>query len=252
MEQAFAKAGLQALWLAWEFVSEERATPIVGPDGRLKILKWKGRDLSSQEPFGPFAWNVRCELQPIENLGETLAKLRYMQEGGWLTPENPPHRAFVMRMLTGQMPTGTEIGEEHRTNARAEHETIVEGKPVPVPLGDDDQVHLEEHYQFTTKVRYRDAVERDPDVEVAMQWHIAEHQFNEADKANRAKAIASRVQAELVKEYGLRVQPRAPAAAGPGGAPGAPRALPVGGAPRPPGGNGTSNPVARPALPRMT
>jgi hypothetical protein len=103
---------------------------------------------------------VTCELAPIEDLNEVLAKLRFQQEGQWLDPANPHHRQFVMNAISGHTPRDSDLGERHRANARGEHDTILRGEPGHVAFGDDDEAHLEEHYQYTTQSAYRAAVEK--------------------------------------------------------------------------------------------
>lgn len=234
LETAMAATGQQMAWLIWEFMTTERAVTVTGPDRRAEVIKFKGRGLAKNKPFGPHAFNVQVEIGTEPDMRAVLGKMQLMQQGGWLRPERESDRQMVMRWLGEQRPPETDEHAEHRANAAEENDSIADGQRVAPAYGDDDVTHMEEHAHFTTTAEYRQALKNNDSVRVLMELHIRAHMFQRADKEFRPVAIAKRIQADLVAEYGLVAQRAVPAAAGPAGGPGpAPSVGPPGGGGRP-------------------
>lgn len=253
VEEAFAEAGQQLGWLLWEFVTTERAVNVMGSEGRSQVVRFKGSELARNKPFGPHAFNVRVKLSVEADMDVVHNRVEILTRFGYLNPEKEDDRLLVMRWLGEQVPDEMDVQSEHRHNAAEENDRMVLGELVRAAYGDEDAVHIAEHLHFTTTARYRQAMRRNPNIDLIMRLHIRDHHYNQADKEFRPVAIAKRTQAELVQEYKLMParQPAMPGAAGPGGPPGGPatpqRSLPGGGAPG--GAPGPTPPRERTAVP---
>ena len=242
-EESFAEAGMQMGWLLWEFVSAERSISVVGPDRRSQVVRFKGGDLSKNKPFGPFAFNVRVRMRVEPDMDSVYQRIEVLSKSGYLSPERDDDRLLVMRWLGEMVPDETDAAADHRHNANAENDAMMQGQTLRAAYGDDDAVHIEAHMHATTTGRYRRSMRQEPNVDLVMRLHIRDHLFNKADKEFRPVALAKRVQSDLIKEYGL-MPPKQPTIAGPGGAPGP--GGPAGGAGAGPPGGARSMTTQRP------
>lgn len=244
IEKGFAKAGSQMLWLIWEFVSEERMIGVPGSRGKFDVVKFKGKDLTSLLQPGrtvaPLENNVIVKLGREPDMERALNMIDSLATGGWLDPQKESDKQLVYRWIGEEVPSEMDEGMYHRTNAAEENEAVLERKDMTVAMGDDHNIHTDMHLRFTTSPEFKAAIKKRPEVDARMRHHIRVHMYEKADRAFREQAVAKRVQAELVKEYGL--VPSSGGAAGQGGAPGGPQATPG-----PPGQPGRPQP--RPAGP---
>jgi hypothetical protein len=94
VEECFACAGEQMAWLAWEFVSTERAITITGPDRRSQVLRFKGRELSRNRPFGPFAFNIRVRLRVEPDMDSVYQRIEVLTKAGYLIPQKEEDRCW--------------------------------------------------------------------------------------------------------------------------------------------------------------
>lgn len=234
VESAIAKAGGQSLWLWWKFVPTERAITISGDEFRPEVLSFKGSDLLGAKKGEPGAadFNVIVKITTDNEPEQILNKIQLMTEMKYWNPANPADRLRVARMLGDQSATDHDDESRHRRNATIEHELFKKGEPIRTALGDNDELHIEEHYQWTTTSDYKERIKNERPSQPAerldtrVEVHIAEHMRQRANKVIMP-AIINRHEEERIKqqmainleEQQQQQQPRPQLPGGPNGRP---------------------------------
>ncbi len=206
VETAISKAGGYSLWNFWQFCREKRLIAITGEDYSVEVVEFKGSDLTSNDK-APEEWNVQVSLsqdRPVETIIETI---EFMTKLGYWHPQRD--RAMVSRMLAVPTPMERNLEDHHRNNAKNENTAMLAGETGIKPaVGDDDDVHIEEHDYATTTPDYRKAVKARPQIDREFRIHRLAHLINKNLKAADEQIAA--------QQAGIGAAPAA-AAGGPAG-----------------------------------
>ena len=200
-ETGLSRAGAQSLWLWWQFVPTERTISIAGDEFGPEALSFKGSDLlgSKGEP-GPADFNVLVEISTDNEPEQVLNRIQTMTEMGYWSAENPADRLRVSRLMGNATAVDHDDESRHRRNATIENEKFLKGdeaKDIRVNLGDNDEMHINEHYQFTTTDRYKEMVKNEPAskaneerLDFQMAVHIQHHIRQRAHKIIMPQLLA--------------------------------------------------------------
>lgn len=204
-EAAMQKIGEQQLLILNQFVKRQTQLTIAGEDNASEVIAFIGADLvkGSGKAFGGSDFNVTVGIGAEPNMQDVMAMIDTLTERGYLNPQREEDRRQVRRLLGDQYPGEVDPDAYHRANAAGEHRRLVDGEAIMAALGDNDAVHLDQHYHYTTTTDYRDAVSRQPNLATAMLVHVRDHQHQMAEKAIRPQIIAQVTASRLAAEYGM-------------------------------------------------
>jgi hypothetical protein len=205
IELSLAKAGQQALWLAWQHVDSKRILPIVGANQEPKIRYFTGKDLFKRgQPFGPYEFNVQARIGIESDMEAVLARIDSLTERGWLRPDNPEDRQLVFSWIGDEYAGVRDPEEEHRSNARAENDQLLDGEVVLTSPGDHHLVHIREHMEFRTSSVYKQKLPNDPGSEGLsgrFDAHIRAHWAEMARARYEPALIAMETQLRVMQEH---------------------------------------------------
>jgi hypothetical protein len=177
VESAIGKAGAYSLWCFWQFVREKRLIAIAGEDYSVDVVEFKGSDLLPEQDASPEEWNVIVSLGQDRPVDTVLDTIRFMTELGYWSPAKD--RSLVSRMLAVPTPMERNLEDHHRNNARNESKAMIAGETGLEPaIGDDDELHVEEHDYASTTTEYREALAKDPRIDREFRVHRLSHLIN--------------------------------------------------------------------------
>lgn len=208
LEAGIAEAGRQSLWLFHQYVPAERMIQITGRDLTVEVHAFKGTDLIpgkvQGKVLGPYEFNVKCKLTPEHDPQTTLNKTEVMTKMGYWSPENPLDRQRVNRMMGSELPPEYDREAQERRNAAVENERIIAGVEVKLCDGDTDDIHIPEHLWYSTTDRYKQAVNKKPEINKAHKEHILAHRYKKASQAAQEAQIEEEVKASLSRRLSIQ------------------------------------------------
>lgn len=116
-------------------------------------------------------------------------RVELMTKLGYWSPERPADRGRVNRMMGEELPPEYDEELTQRSNARLENDRLIDGADVFVSLGDDHDVHIEEHLRATVQPRYRDAISGNKALKAAFEFHILAHEFEKVRRQRQVEKI---------------------------------------------------------------
>lgn len=172
IKAAIKTVAKQILRLYKQFAVVPRLLKIVGENGNLDVVYFKGSDLSSDD--------VQFDTENESN--ETLSQRRNMifqlLDKNLLCDENGKIsnsiKAKIMENIGfGSWDTSVDLTDLHIKNADQENKDMSMGETVLVKDIDDDEIHLTQHIAFMLKVIYAGGV--DKKIESVFLKHINSH-----------------------------------------------------------------------------
>jgi len=180
-----------------QFVPEERTLTIVGENTEPEVLTW------SKEALPHEIHNVTCDLGTALDRSTTMQLIDMLTARGWLSPAKEQDQRLVYRWLGEGVATEVDPTKDDRRNASVENKSLLQGRYLNVPEGDDDTVHLEEHARIMKHAQYRRRALANPDVETCLEVHMREHERSRLRKVIRQKVMAQEIEVKLIQELGL-------------------------------------------------
>ncbi len=182
IKNAIKTVAKQILRLYKQYAILPRLLKIVGDDGKLDVIYFKGSDLSSDD--------VQFDTENESN--ETLSQRRNMifqlldknllcDEEGKIS--NSMKAKIMDNIGFGSWDNSVDLTDLHIKNADQENKDMFDGKQLHVKEIDDDNLHLTQHIAYMLKVIYP-CDEPNKKVEEAILKHIAEHK----EKLKKASA----------------------------------------------------------------
>lgn len=181
LETALNTAGRQSLWLYFQFVDQKRTVSYTGRELAPDVLDFKGKDLGRAES-GPHSFNVRIKLGADWDPAELVNRIEAMTRLGYWSPQREADRQRVNRMVGEELPPEFDPEATQRSNARLENDRLIAKRTIYVSIGDDHDLHIEEHQRETTSERYREAFAADPACKARFELHIWAHEFEKAQR----------------------------------------------------------------------
>lgn len=172
MKAAIKTIAKHILRLYRQFATFPRLVKIVGDNGNLEVLCFKGSEISSDD--------VQFDTDNDNN--DTLAKRREMVftlfDKGLLADEdgkisNSMKTKIMENIGFGKWDDSIDLNELHAKNADAENVAMMDGKQVEVKEIDDDQIHINRHVAHMLKVVYAKGVSKK--IEQEFLKHIQAH-----------------------------------------------------------------------------
>lgn len=219
MQNAIGEACSQSLWLWWQFAKGTRAHMIAGGDFEPEFFEFSADDLVGKldgHVPGPQYFNVRCELGPAQQLEEGLAKVEAMIKSKTWDPANPADRQKIERAIGEAGFNPSDPAARQRSAAQRENQKLLKLDPVKfldrnrkgkrevfAVVGNDHDIHIQEHERFTVTETYRDAIIAKPLLERVFEVHRSEHLFMAAREAHEPEVIDTMVKAKIEKEMKL-------------------------------------------------
>jgi len=171
-----------------QYALTDRMVKSVGRDSRQDIIEWKGSDLTSDDIY----------LESISLLSETLAQRRQMvfdllNTGLMNDPDtgviSKDGRAKVFELIElGDWENFNESDNSnlHFERAQRENRQMLQGEDVRIMEFDDDILHINRHNSYRLSSEYDELMEKDPDLAMLIDSHVAEHVASLQQKAVEA------------------------------------------------------------------
>ncbi|MBP3431680.1 MAG: hypothetical protein J6K39_02370 [Clostridia bacterium] len=149
-----------------------RLIKIMGEDGQLEVLYFKGNDISSDD----------VQFDTDNETNNTLSQRRDMifslLDKGLLSDENGKISTSVRNKIMenigfGIWDTSVDLSDLHNKNADQENVRMKDGESVSVKEIDDHELHLTQHIAFMLKVLY--AADVESKIEENFLKHVREH-----------------------------------------------------------------------------
>jgi len=188
LEAGLAEGGDQCLHLWHQFTADERILELTGQATLGEVIRFKGKDLLGNRNSPRFSVLVHLGFEP--DLGRALEEIGVLAKLGFLRPDRPADHRRIQRLLGYDLARGEDNPDaRERSNAGREHAILGKGKQLAPNLGDEHQIHIEEHLHWTTTGEYRRIVKRNDKVAVLLLTHIRAHQYRQAEWRIRQKVI---------------------------------------------------------------
>jgi hypothetical protein len=162
----------QILRLYKQFAVVPRLLKIMGENGRLDVIYFKGSDLSSDDVQLDAESEVNETLTQRRNMiFELLDKNLLCDEDGKIS--NSAKAKIMENIGFGTWETSVDLSDLHIKNADQENNKMSNGQAVSVKEIDDDTLHLNQHIAYMLKVVY--ANDTDKEVEKVFLNHVNVH-----------------------------------------------------------------------------
>lgn len=183
IKSAIKNVAKQILRLYKQFAIVPRLLKIVGENGNLDVIYFKGSDLSSDDvQFDTESESNETLSQRRNMIFELLDKNLLCDENGKIS--NSMKAKIMENIGFGSWDTSVDLTDLHIKNADQENSEMLSGKTKEVKEIDDDDVHLVQHVAFMLKVVY--AGEVDKKVEEIFLKHIREHKKRLAEQTKES------------------------------------------------------------------
>lgn len=182
IKSAIKTVAKHILRLYKQFAVLPRLLKIMGEDGNLDVVYFKGSDLSSDD--------VQFDTENESN--ETLSQRRNMvfqlldknllcDEDGKIS--NSMKAKILDNIGFGNWENSVDLTDLHMKNADQENRDMFEGKEIAVKEIDEDDIHLSQHVAYMLKVIYAGG-EVNKKVEEIFLKHINEHKERQKKQTN--------------------------------------------------------------------
>ena len=172
IKAAIKTAAKHILRLFKQFATIPRLVKIVGENGKLDVVYFKGNDISSDDvQFDTDVETNDTLSQRREMIFNLLDKNLLCDENGKIS--NSMKARIVESLGFGVWQEGVDVGELQIKNADEENARMLSGKKLDVKEIDDDKLHLNQHIAFMLKSIYSN--ETDKKIEQIFLEHIRAH-----------------------------------------------------------------------------
>lgn len=158
-----------------QFAVYSHSTRLINDNGEIEMLYWKNSDLNCED----------IVFETENEVGQTLAQRRSMiyevLNAGLLNDEDGgmsiTTRQKVLEQLGfGILETTKDAKTLHKNRANKENYNLIKGQGIQTPkFIDEHNIHINEHICFALSKDYEDAVEKNPELENALNEHIKLH-----------------------------------------------------------------------------
>ena len=172
IKAAIKNVAKQTLRLYKQFAVVPRLLKIVGENGQLDVIYFKGSDLSSDDvQFDTESESNETLSQRRNMIFELLDKNLLCDENGKIS--NSMKAKIMENIGFGSWDNSVDLTDLHIKNADQENNAMLSGNVKDVKEIDDDEIHLSQHIAFMLKVVY--AGEVDKKIEETFLKHIRQH-----------------------------------------------------------------------------
>lgn len=172
IKSAIKTTAKHILRLFKQFANIPRLVKIVGENGKLDVVYFKGNDISSDDvQFDTDVETNDTLSQRREMIFNLLDKNLLCDENGKIS--NSMKARIVESLGFGVWQEGVDVGELQIKNADEENAKMLTGKKIDVKEIDDDKLHLNQHIAFMLKSIYSN--ETDKKIEQIFLEHIRAH-----------------------------------------------------------------------------
>lgn len=162
----------QILRLYKQFAVVPRLLKIVGENGKLDVIYFRGSDLSSDDvQFDTESESNETLSQRRDMIFQLLDKNLLCDENGNIS--NSMKAKILENIGFGTWENAVDLTDLHIKNADQENNKMAGGEAVSVKEIDDDGIHLTQHIAYMLKVIYSDDV--DENIEKIFLEHIRSH-----------------------------------------------------------------------------
>ena len=177
------ETGIIWLRLMRQFVTTARLTRLGGEDNDVRMLTWRGSDLTSDD----VVIDTDNELSNTPAQRKNTA-LELFKAGLFTDPETQQltrsgRLALMEAFQIGNWEDVTSLDELQRQEAARENELNEHGEPPELNELDDDNIHVLEHTKYVYSAAWRELKVSQPDAAERIMQHVRDHKAKQQQQA---------------------------------------------------------------------
>ena len=190
MREAIRQLAITWLHIYKTFAKTYRVANIVGINQSGRVLVWCGDEINSYDViYDTVNELVLSEEQQRNNFLQALQMGLFADEKG-VTPREYREKAIELMRLAPYTQLMT-ANDQQKANAQRENDYLQAGVIPERYQYDDDAIHISEHKRFALQYKFKRFRARSPELCVAFDKHIKEHEtvIAQREEQNRAAAM---------------------------------------------------------------